>query len=77
MISRLSKVRSWHDILLVLLAVMVVSLLLTIVTGAAALVLYGQPSGDKVADVADVFGWLFAVAFVTAFVGAVLREHRT
>jgi hypothetical protein len=56
---------------------MVVSLLLTIVTGAAALVLYGQPSGDKVADVADVFGWLFAVAFVTAFVGAVLREHRT
>jgi len=76
MISRLLKTRSGHDVLLLLLPVMIVSLLLTVATGAAALVWNGQPIADKVADAADVFGWVFAVAFLMAFIVMVLRANR-
>lgn len=76
MISRLLKPRSGHDVRLLLLPVMIVSLLLAVATGAAALVLNGQPSGDKAADAADVFGWVFAGAFLAAFVLAILQERK-
>ncbi|HVZ54947.1 MAG TPA: hypothetical protein VG986_23480 [Pseudolabrys sp.] len=76
MISRLFKSGSWHDVILLLLPVMVVTLLLTIVTGAVALILNGDPSADKIADVADVSAWLFAAAFFTAAVLAVLQERK-
>ena len=74
--SRLFKAVSWHNVILILLPVMIVSLLLTIVTGTAALIWNGQPIGDKVADAADAFGWLFAAAFMTAFALAVLGERK-
>lgn len=76
MLSRLFKTGSWHNVILLLLPIMIVSLLLTIVTGAAAFVLNGDPSADKVADVADVFAWLFAGTFLTASLLAVLQERK-
>jgi uncharacterized membrane protein len=74
--SRLFKAASWQDVILFLLPIMIVSLLLTVVAGTAALVWDGQPIGEKVATVADVFAWLFAAAFSAAFLLAVLREQR-
>ncbi len=76
MISRSLKPRSWPDVRVLLLPVMIVSLLLAVVTGAAALVLNGQPAAGTVADAADVFGWVFAAAFLTAFIAMVLRGNR-
>ena len=76
MISRLVKSGSWYDLILLLLPVMVVSLLLTIATGAAALVLNGDPSADKIMDVADIFAWVFAATFLTSALLAVLQERR-
>ena len=76
MISRHLKSGSWYDLVLLLLPIMLVSLLLAIVAGTIALIWNGQPIGDKIADVADVFAWLFAGTFLTSALLAVLQERK-
>ena len=60
----------------VLVAAMAVCLPLTVIGGAAALVFDGQPIGNDVGTFADVFGWLFAAAFIAVFVLVIGEQDR-
>ena len=57
-----------QNVILALGAVAIVCLVLAIVTGAAALILIGQPSGNAAAITADAFASVFSVAFFAAFI---------
>ena len=59
-----------------LVAAMAVCLPLTMVGEAAALVFNGEPIGNDVGTVADVFGWLFAAAFLTIFLLVIVEQNR-
>ena len=63
-------------VLMALAFVMIVSLSLAIVTGAVALILNGQPSGNGVAWVTDVSAWIFSLAFLAALTCAMIDQHR-
>jgi hypothetical protein len=47
--------------------VMAVSLLVTLVAGTIAIILFGQPLGDSARMVGATFAWLFAGAFLVTF----------
>jgi len=62
--------------LIVLLAwIMIATLATVIVFGAIALVLNGAPSGSALAQVADVFAWIFSLAFFAAFALAMSEQR--
>ena len=61
---------------LALFAAMAVCLPLTMAGEAVALVYDGRPIGNEAGTTADVFGWLFAVAFLAAFLLAVYEQDR-
>lgn len=59
-----------------LVAAMAVCLPLTVVGEAAALVFNGETIGNDVGTFADVFGWLFAAAFIATFVLVLVEQDR-
>lgn len=61
---------------LVLFAAMAVLLPLTMAGEAVALVFNGQPIGNEVGTVSDVFGWLFAAVFLTVFIMVIAEQER-
>ena len=60
----------------VLVTAMAVCLPLTMVGEAAALVFNGETIGNDVGTFADVFGWLFAAAFIAIFVLVIAEQDR-
>ena len=61
---------------LVLAAVMAVCLPLTMAGEAVALAFDGRPIGNDVGTAADVFGWLFAAAFLAVFLLMIVEQDR-
>jgi len=62
--------------LIVLLAwTMIATLATAIVFGTIALILNGEPSGNVAAWVADVFAWIFALAFFAALALAMSEQR--
>jgi hypothetical protein len=66
--SRLAK--------LALTAAMAVCLPITLAGEAVALAFDGKPLGNEVGTAADVFGWLFTVAFVAIFILMVVEQDK-
>lgn len=62
---------------LVLFTVMAASLAVVILAGAVFLIWNGQAIGNAASWVADVCAWVFTVAFVAAFVVAMIEQRRT
>jgi riboflavin transporter FmnP len=52
------------------------SLAIVLVTGGIALILMGQPSGNVVGWVADVFAWTFSLAFFAALVLTMIEQRQ-
>jgi hypothetical protein len=59
-----------------LVMAMAVCLPLTMVGEAGALVFNGETIGNDVGTFADVFGWLFAAAFIATFVLVIVEQDR-
>ena len=70
-----TRLISRHNALVALVAVMIVSLALTILTFPVALIWAGQPIGNSAAITADVFGSAFSVAFFAAFTLAMAGQR--
>jgi len=61
---------------ILLFAAMAVCLPLTMAGEAVALVYDGGVVGNEAGTAADVFGWLFAVAFLAVFLLAIYEQDR-
>ena len=61
---------------ILLFAAMAVCLPLTMAGEAVALVYDGGAIGNEAGTAADVFGWLFAVAFLAVFLLAIYEQDR-
>lgn len=61
---------------LLLFAAMAICLPITMAGEAVALVYDGGPIGNEVGTAADVFGWLFAAAFLAVFLLAIYEQDR-
>ena len=61
---------------LLLFAAMAICLPITMAGEAVALVYDGGPIGNEVGTAADVFGWLFAAAFIAVFVLVIVEQDR-
>ena len=64
------------NVIVLLAWTMIATLATAIVFGTIALILNGEPSGNVVAWVADVFAWIFALAFFAAFALAMSEQRR-
>lgn len=66
-----------RDVLnLVLFAAMALCLPIVLAGEAVALAFDGQAIGNEAGTAADVFGWLFAAAFLVAFLLTILAQDR-
>jgi hypothetical protein len=61
---------------LLLFVAMAVCLPIALASEAVALVFDSQTLGNEVGTAADVFGWLFAVVFLTVFILAIIEQDR-
>ncbi|HEX2539321.1 MAG TPA: hypothetical protein VHL13_13640 [Pseudolabrys sp.] len=61
---------------ILLFAAMAVCLPLTMASEAVALVYDGGVVGNEAGTAADLFGWLFAVAFLAVFLLAIYEQDR-
>jgi hypothetical protein len=65
-----------RPVMLLLFAAMAVCLPITMAGEAVALVYNGQPIGNEAGTAADVFGWLFAGAFLVVFLLVIYEQDR-